>query len=209
MPLIEEHTELMTSDGQHVANIYIQPPECDRVQFFNFPTLLVAPKGYLTKFTNFPKLPAELRCIIWSYAFEPRELDLRQGIFNEQKEDRIASFTSNPVTLRVNKESRCETQRHYIQINQKFTLCPFYYMPDFDTAVISFGDRRGNRTDAQAFDIGMGLKLSSDVIQMIYEHLKNRDARGSRGPLTMRSRSMNMRDMFAPATKLRQVKEIK
>jgi hypothetical protein len=202
MSLIEEHTGLLTSDRQHIGNIYFQPPKCDRDLILSSPPPATAPGGQLTEFTKFPKLPAELRYRIWYFAVEPRKLKLKQGVFNEYEEDRIATFTPNPVTLRVNQESRIETQRQYICVDESFAMSPFYYMPNFDTAIITYGDRRGYGNNAQAFDIGIGLNLSPQVMGKVYEHLKKRDS------WTNRSQMARMRGMFAPPTKIHQVEEI-
>jgi hypothetical protein len=63
-----------------------------------------------TKFTRFPKLPIELRYIIWSFALpDARVIEI---LWNSQS-NKYYTDAPQPTVLRVNKESRGEALRFY------------------------------------------------------------------------------------------------
>ncbi|KAF8863002.1 hypothetical protein BDZ45DRAFT_798630 [Acephala macrosclerotiorum] len=89
--------------------------------------------GKNLKFDPFPKLPIELRVKIWRYGFpRPRHVCLETGygidinIFrgcsssSTKKVRNYHNFITRPlpITLKINKESRLETLRHYTVLFQ-------------------------------------------------------------------------------------------
>ncbi|KAG4437338.1 hypothetical protein IFR05_007190 [Cadophora sp. M221] len=109
----------------------------------------------LEEFIVFPKLPLEVRLMIWRFAFPPGRhaiLDLNTfahlhvARYGEAPDERrrfgIESHCPLPKTLYINSESRCETLRHYCVLyrpKEAFAgkqLRPFCYNPALDIGAI-------------------------------------------------------------------------
>ncbi|KAK0125674.1 hypothetical protein ONS95_000323 [Cadophora gregata] len=106
--------------------------------------------GRYSTFVLFPKLPLELRRIIWVESFpQPRSVDLLRyealqcPSENSEKVEntrKIASYEARayfPVTLSVNQESRAETLRHYVVVAIAGTTdAPYFMNPEKDRAYL-------------------------------------------------------------------------
>ena len=72
------------------------------------------------QFNLFPKLPLELRLIIWEFAMEPRRVYLDRTTSEILKFERSMEnpglHTTVPVVLRVNQESRAIALKRYVDI---------------------------------------------------------------------------------------------
>jgi hypothetical protein len=82
------------------------------------------------QFQLFGELPEELRLMIFKAAFPLRrtvqvELSLCHEILH--------SHTPPPITLRINRESRVETLKHYITLLKPTKKRPIYFHPGLDT----------------------------------------------------------------------------
>jgi hypothetical protein len=72
-------------------------------------------------FTNFSKLPAELRIKIWRYCLpKPRAIPIFQKHYREDGDQsiiRYECFKPHPTILAVNRESRMEALKFYVMIH--------------------------------------------------------------------------------------------
>jgi hypothetical protein len=55
----------------------------------------------------------ELQLKIWGQTFFPRVVELAGDIFCLDKTGSLKTRAPNPVALRINRQSRCETLRFY------------------------------------------------------------------------------------------------
>ncbi|KAJ5051465.1 uncharacterized protein L3040_001242 [Drepanopeziza brunnea f. sp. 'multigermtubi'] len=101
-------------------------------------------------FTLFPKLAPELRYRVWYWAL-PRgrvvDIDTYKSSINGDEDKRMHVESDNkkfplPITLRICKESRTETLRHYHVLPrvgfQKFKSVPFSIDPVADRCLLNF-----------------------------------------------------------------------
>ncbi len=109
----------------------------------------------LHTFTLFPVLPIEIRLKIWHWSFpRGREVNFADETIFKALSDaakgtllQFENSTPLPVTLRINKESRQETLKHYYIVfrgdnksvpgEEKQLAKPFCYNPNLDTAWIN------------------------------------------------------------------------
>lgn len=90
-------------------------------------------------FHLFPRLPIELRLLIWEASFTPRIH--RHAVFTKNR--RLGNFNSStvaslnaPVTLQVNQEARQFTLRQYKRLHHRVlgpSHRPFFFNPKIDT----------------------------------------------------------------------------
>ncbi|KAJ5046765.1 uncharacterized protein L3040_003993 [Drepanopeziza brunnea f. sp. 'multigermtubi'] len=95
----------------------------------------------LQELETFPKLPVELRLMIWRLSFPPSRLVRLHPTFNSSQDPL-------PVALRVNQESRREGLRHYYMVQRppdaRFSKYAYFYPrqvcinPKIDSVYISF-----------------------------------------------------------------------
>ena len=92
-------------------------------------------------FTPFPKLPAEIRCMIWKWAMPPRTVELRYS----WSVDKCWTVAKVPVTLRVCRESRYEALKVY---SLAFGIHPnaskIYFNFPTDTIFLTFEKSHGD-----------------------------------------------------------------
>jgi 2EXR family len=79
-------------------------------------------------FTNFSKLPAEVRLSIWRQCLpKPRAIPIFQKHYDEDGDDptvpRYECFKPHPTILAVNRESRNEALRFYVMIHGPHKFC--------------------------------------------------------------------------------------
>jgi hypothetical protein len=112
----------------------------------DFTNLSISPISQTDTFTNFTKLPIELRLIVWDLTFERGKSVHRRrdiGIFPGASGHLRVMGGVMPLALHFNHESRRETLRHYRLLfdcppSPNFTISkPFYYCPQLD--IISLG----------------------------------------------------------------------
>jgi hypothetical protein len=87
-------------------------------------------------FTKFPKLPPELRLRIWRDTFpeEIRKFKIDPRVAGGRPGRLLKA--SNPITLRINDESRAETLRYYKVLLEHANGFKNYYNPGIDCIVI-------------------------------------------------------------------------
>ncbi|CZR60178.1 uncharacterized protein PAC_10074 [Phialocephala subalpina] len=100
----------------------------------------------LDKFEPFPKLPIELRLLIWKMTFKPRKI--RVALVCESLRyswDRgvvgLESRTRAPSVLHVSQESRLVGLQHYFALlrDHQRTHCVIYVNPEIDTVALYQG----------------------------------------------------------------------
>lgn len=131
-------------------------PEAEAVTSSSLQGLPDRPQGSYDNFTLFPKLPLEIRCMIWRYTFPgPRLVSLVEII--PKGWTLAAAHALNtaydiklPIALQINMESRQETLRSYYVVRYKcLNMVRLILNPNIDRAWINFEDCRiGHKSES-------------------------------------------------------------
>lgn len=92
-----------------------------------------------TGFHPFPRLPPELRLIVWSFSFTPRVVYVMEPELLITKRKRRNEYSACPPILHVSREARSVALKHYSAYKSASSMMVpwnYYYNPEVD--ILSF-----------------------------------------------------------------------